>query len=211
MTLPNLFVLGDSISIEYGPFLEQLTTGKWQYARKTGMSDTLLTNDIPQGGNGGDSRMCLDYLATSNTRQSIAADVLLLNCGLHDIKLDAKRYEDGTKVPLEEYKVNLAKIIKVVKQMGPKLVWVRTTPVNEAQHNTPDSKLHRLQRDVERYNEAADGVMRAHGVPAIDLFGFTMSLGPTDKTLRDGRHFHQPVSQLQAAYIAGWLEGMRCR
>src|SRR3954466_8909069 len=82
---PRLFVLGDSISMHYGPYLEQVLRGKWDYERKRGRAENL---DQGTGANGGDSNAVLAYLNERLAAGGIAADWLLLNCGLHDVKSD---------------------------------------------------------------------------------------------------------------------------
>ena len=45
--------------------------------------------------------------------------------------------------------------------------------------------------------------MRRHDVPAVDLYGFTRTLGPD--LYADHVHFHAHIQERQAAFIAGWL------
>ncbi|MEM7108775.1 MAG: hypothetical protein AAF519_11155, partial [Bacteroidota bacterium] len=59
---PKIFVIGDSISIHYGPYLAQYLGTDFQYARKGDNGEAFKNLDIPVGANGGDSRMVLDYL-----------------------------------------------------------------------------------------------------------------------------------------------------
>ena len=58
----SVFVVGDSISIQYGPFLEQMLSGRIAYARKGSedatMAEALRNLDIPVGANGGDLKGC---------------------------------------------------------------------------------------------------------------------------------------------------------
>ena len=62
-SLPTLFVLGDSISIHYGPYLQKASKGFLQYDRKQGASGVEENNmDVATGANGGDSSMVLAYL-----------------------------------------------------------------------------------------------------------------------------------------------------
>ena len=58
----KLFVIGDSISIHYGPYLKAITKGKFEYDRKTGLDQALTNLDKPTGANAGDSLMVLEYL-----------------------------------------------------------------------------------------------------------------------------------------------------
>ncbi len=84
-TLPLLFVLGDSISIQYGPFLAKNLHNVARYDCKSGLPMALKDLDDPQGANGGDSGMVLAYLRERMESGGFSPDVLLLNCGLHDI------------------------------------------------------------------------------------------------------------------------------
>ncbi|HRR06077.1 MAG TPA: SGNH/GDSL hydrolase family protein, partial [Victivallales bacterium] len=107
----KVYVIGDSISIHYGPYLEKYLRGFMKYERKTGEAEALLNLDNPQGANGGDSARVLDFLRGMAASGGIDADILLLNCGLHDIKTNPST---GLKqVPIENYKANLREIIKV--------------------------------------------------------------------------------------------------
>lgn len=62
--LPKVFVIGDSISMQYGPDLQKFLTGKALYSRKNDtLNNKAETNlDFPKGANGGDSKMVLTYL-----------------------------------------------------------------------------------------------------------------------------------------------------
>jgi lysophospholipase L1-like esterase len=205
MTLPRLYVLGDSISIEYGPHLQVMLAGVFDYSRKSGDEEARLNLDNPQGANGGDSSMCLAYLRGRFAAGDLKADVLLLNCGLHDVKHTPDNPTGPCQVHIDDYQRNLTTMVALASENRTPLVWVRTTPVDETAHNKPGSGIIRYQGDVDRYNAVADAVMAEHGVPTIDLAGFTLSLGAAHQMLRDGRHFHEPIQKLQAAFIAGWL------
>jgi lysophospholipase L1-like esterase len=204
MTLPRLFVLGDSISIQYGPYLEQYLAGRYHYARKAGTELALQNLDNAQGANGGDSSQVLAYLKAMQANGGIPADVLLLNCGLHDLRTIPAT--DTKQVTPDTYEANLLAILETAREMGLKVVWVRTTPVVDEVHNAgrPDTEFHRYAADGEVYNAIADGVMRLSKVPSIDLYTFTRNLGPD--VYCDHVHFHEPVREKQAAYIAGWLD-----
>ncbi len=60
--MKRLFVLGDSISIHYGPYLKRFVSSTYIYDRKRGESQALLDLDQPVGANGGNSRMVLEYI-----------------------------------------------------------------------------------------------------------------------------------------------------
>jgi lysophospholipase L1-like esterase len=195
----TLFVIGDSISVHYGPYLEQMVSGVLQYARKEATEGAPDTLPYPADANGGDSSQVLAYLR-ARLREH-APDVLLLNCGLHDLRTDP---QSGTKqVSLEAYEENLAAIVHLAVGWGVPTVWTRTTPVDDERHNTRQSGFYRYNRDVLLYNEVADRVVRGAGFPLVDLYTLTRSLG--DDVYVDHVHFVERVRALQAAFIAGHL------
>jgi lysophospholipase L1-like esterase len=199
----DIFVVGDSISIQYGPYLRQALDGVMGYARKDGEQVALLNLDIPMGANGGDSRMVRDFLAALAAAGELRADLVLVNCGLHDIKRDPAT--GRIQVALDAYRDNLRAIVGIVAGTRARLVWVRSTPVDDAVHNRPGVAFHRFAADLDAYNAAADAVMAAAGVPSIDLHGCTRRMGAD--VYCDHVHFTEPVRARQAAFIAGWLAG----
>lgn len=202
----KIYIIGDSISIGYGPFLKQYLAGTAiEYSRKEGEAEALLNLDKPQGANGGDSSMVLAFLKGLAKTAGIKADLMLVNCGLHDMRRAPETRV--FQVPIGQYEQNLRAIIAVAQEMKTALAWIRTTPCDENVHNRPGMKFLRFAADCAAYNAAADRVMQAAGVPLIDLFTFTKNLG-TD-LFRDHVHFHEHVCQKQAAFIAGWLDCWR--
>jgi lysophospholipase L1-like esterase len=200
----KIFVIGDSISMHYGPYLKQYLNGIAEYDRKEGDEEAMLNLDIPQGANGGDSSMVLTYLKAKNKAGGIDADFLLLNCGLHDIKTDI---ETGEKqITIENYKENMLAILEFVSSMKQKLVWIRTTPCDEVIHNKPDKPFHRFAADCSAYNQVSDEIMAKAGIPSIDLYTFTSNLGKGSDLYCDHVHFPDHIREKQAAFIAGWVQ-----
>ncbi|MCF7854021.1 MAG: SGNH/GDSL hydrolase family protein [Candidatus Pacebacteria bacterium] len=201
MELPELFVIGDSISIGYGPSLESMVHGVFQYGRKGGALDPL--GDVVQGG---DSARVLDYLKQLHEKRTFHPDVLLVNCGLHDLKTDR---ESGEKqIPIGMYERNLCEIARTAAQLCGSMIWVRTTPVLFARHRKVKT-FDRYEADVDSYNTVADNVMAAEGIMSADLFTFTVKLGVAEALKEDGVHFRPVASRLQAAYLAGYLGRLR--
>jgi hypothetical protein len=194
MTLPVLHILGDSISMQYGPYLEKMVAGMFSYSRKLAMSED------PDSANGGDSRMVLAYLR-ERVVQPPKINLLMVNCGLHDIKRSPGSSDQ--QVLLASYEDNLRAIVVLGREYGAQVVWVRTTPVVDEIHNSRNASFHRFAQDVARYNAVADKVMLEHGVASIDLFTFTINLGPD--VYLDHVHFTDSVRVQQAAFIAGRL------
>jgi len=201
----NLYVIGDSISIHYGPFLEQQLQGVMGYARIEGEEEALLNLDQPNGANGGDSSMVLEFLQRKDASGGIDADLLLVNCGLHDIK--THRETGAVQVTIEDYAKNLRAIIELAVSMKLQLIWIRTTPLDEKVHNANGVDFLRHTADHEAYNRIADEVMREANIPIIDLHAFTANLGPD--LYIDHVHFPETIREKQAAYIAGWLDSYR--
>lgn len=205
--LPALFVLGDSISIAYGPILERLLAGRFMYNRKgyaflgsQGIDSPLV--------NGGDSQSMLTFLQREASQLGSDCSILLLNCGLHDLRVNPK--SGAHQVKLESYLRNLEQIIPLAFGLSQNVIWIRTTPVSDAHHNRLNLEFHRYNADVITYNAGADAVMEKAGIPSIDLYHFTLGLCEKPEDLEhlyvDHVHFTPDVSRLQAAYLAGWLE-----
>jgi hypothetical protein len=201
--LPELFVIGDSISMHYGPYLQQMLQGKFRYARKTGAEPAVKDcSQAVRDANGGDSQTVLEYVQAMAKDESWLPDVLLLNCGLHDIKINPA--DETFQVPLENYKQNLKKIVQIAQDVG-EMIWVRTTPVNDQQHLKHCTSFIRRAAGVRAYNAAADEIMLDAGISTIDLNHFTVTLG--EGVYADHVHFNEDIMRLQAAYIAGFLNG----
>ncbi len=199
----RIYVLGDSISIQYGMHLQRYLHGQMEYARKEAEEEVRLDLAQPQGANGGDSSMVLAFLLTKAAAGGIACDLLLVNCGLHDIKTDP---QTGVRQNAPDtYEANLRAIVKTVAGMQPRMIWIRTTPCDEAIHNHDRMAFHRFSADCRHYNRIADRVMAAADIPAIDLHTFTVNLG--SNIYCDHVHFYEHIREKQAAYIAGWLGG----
>lgn len=203
MSTRNLLVMGDSISVHYGPFLAESVAGTYQVQRLGDALEALTNLDIPRGANVGDSDNALKILRPICEAGKMTWDTLLLNCGLHDIRrhMSTQAYQ----VPIERYRTNLEQIVSLMKPQPTRLVWVRTTPCDEKIHNQRATGFHRYSADVEAYNEVADTVMKAGGIQTIDLYNFTLSLDLGSAVFSDHVHFPEPVRKKQADFIASKL------
>jgi lysophospholipase L1-like esterase len=191
----KLFVIGDSISMHYGPYLEELCKDSYQYSRKSG-DEGYANLDIPDGANNGDSTMVLHYLMFQHENQLIDYDVLLLNCGLHDIKTSIEGHK---QVEPDLYEKNLKQSLSLLKQYPVTLIWVTTTPADETVHNAKCTGFKRYDRDILHYNKIADKVMREADIRIIDLYSFTLPFIPA--AYIDHIHFNHELRKKQAAYI----------
>lgn len=199
----RIHVVGDSISLQYGPFLQRALGPAFHYTRKGGEEEALLDLDVPRGSNGGDSAMVREYLERLADGGRFHVDVLLINCGLHDIKTDPA--SAARQVEPDAYRENLAAIIALAARLAGQTIWIETTPVDDTLHARRKTNFGRVQADVVLYNAIAAEVMTERAIPILDLGRFTATLGSGAAIFRDGVHFVEPVQQQQAAYIAGWL------
>jgi lysophospholipase L1-like esterase len=202
----NVFLIGDSISIQYGPSLATYLSPDIAYARKSGLNDALRDLDVPQGANGGDSAMVLEYLSRNDRHAEIRnVDLLVINCGLHDIKTSPQ--SGKRQVEPGDYRSNLERIVELSRGLCRQFVWVSTTPCVDAIHNSRSTAFYRYREDVVRYNEIASSIMSANDVPIIDLFALTEALERElgESVYKDHVHFPPEVCRTQAAYLAGWI------
>lgn len=198
MTLPFAFLIGDSISMQYGPYLKQYLQGKVIYARKGDFE-----NNPDFESNGGDSSAVIDYLNTLIERKLFQANYLLINCGLHDIRHNLVSNEYQVNPVL--YKNNLTTLVDRYSLLSEKLIWINSTPVHDETHNTINKEFFRFNADVELYNQIAENIMHSVGVTIIDLYSFTLTLGQPDELYEDHVHYREAYRRLQAAFIAGNL------
>ncbi|QYY37233.1 SGNH/GDSL hydrolase family protein [Ruficoccus sp. ZRK36] len=202
---PRLFVYGDSISIQYGPHLKRMLEGKIRYDRITDNPGEVALADLnrPIGANGGDTNRAVGYMRRRHRDDPIPADILMINCGLHDLKTDL---ETGQKqVPLCHYVKNLRQILELAEAMNLVVIWVRITPVMDEVHDAVQPVLsQRFAHDVDAYNKEADQVMLSAKVPVLDLYGFSSHFVPAG--YKDHVHYKDEVCALQAAYLAGAIE-----
>ncbi len=162
--LPHALIIGDSISIGYTLPTRALLKGKVNLHR------------IPT--NGGPTTKGIAEIEKWLGKKKW--DLVHFNWGLHDLKYMGK---DGTnlvpkekggvvQVPLAEYEKNLEKLVIRMKKSAKQLVWRNTTPI------PPGSKA-RYVGDSVKYNQAANRIMKKHGIPTLDLFT------PSKKNMKD--------------------------
>ena len=153
--LPQVLIIGDSISIGYMKALPKLLEGK----------ATVRHNR----GNAGHTGMGL-----ANIKGYLAAgkwDVIHFNWGLWDLcyrnpksRTQGRRDKVNGKITHtpEQYEANLRKLVKILKGSGAKLIWASTTPV-------PDGEAGRIKGDDLKYNAVAARIMAENKIPINDL------------------------------------------
>ena len=192
----TLHVVADSISMHYGPYLNKYISHWCKYSRKESKIGKL---ENPEGVNGGDSSMVLTYLRRC-IDQNFPCDILVLNCGLHDIR----SFNGCNQVEIRQYEMNLINIYDCASQISPYIIWARTTPVEDELHNSIKKDFKRFNNDVEKYNVVADKQASLHATRIIDLYNFCRNIGGPENYL-DHIHFTEEMRKLQGAFVAGHI------
>ena len=169
---PKVLLIGDSISLGYGPHVERELRGRFRVAHHEG--------------NCGDSANLLAHLSEWLAVDADAAAVHF-NVGLHDLK--RPRDGSGLQVPPESYERNMERIVSGLKATGKCLIWATITPVIYERHLI--KQFDRRQEDVQAYNAAALRVIEAAGIPVDDLHAFVVGAGVEKLIGEDGVHFNE--------------------
>jgi acyl-CoA thioesterase-1 len=163
---PRVLLLGDSISIGYTPFVQEMLRDEAVVIRP--MVNAKRPENC-QGTNHG-VRHLDRWLALEGGRW----DVIHFNFGLHDIKRvhpeTGKASSDPShprQAPPERYEKQLREIVVKLERTGARLIFATTTPVPPG-----GVRPHRDVEDPERYNELATKIMREKGVAVNDLYRF---------------------------------------
>lgn len=177
--LPNVLILGDSISIGYTPFVREMLKGRANVFRP------MLENGKPENCQG-----------TTNGVKNIDRwlgskkwDIIHFNFGLHDIKhVDPVTGENSQnpKHPQQanrrQYKKNLEAIVEKLKATGAKLIFATTTPY-------PDKVNGPLRKPgmPDKYNRVALKIMHKNDINVNDLHAF---LKPRLEQLQQPENVH---------------------
>lgn len=196
--LPNVLILGDSISIGYTPHVRKLLAGKADVYRPMQPNGKGAINC-------GNTKMGIAGLEQWLANDQIRWDVIHFNWGLWDINRRIPHNQDNQGVrdkvngtisfTEQEYGENLEKIVARLKKTGAKLVWANTTHVPEGEEGR------RLGDDL-LYNEVAEKVMKKHGIPINDLNALTRSLDPAMMLKPGDVHYQSEGYEMIARQVA---------
>lgn len=190
-SLPNVLLIGDSISIGY-------TLG----VRRLLRSSANVFRPMQPGGktpaNCGNTSEGLAHLSSwlGNRKWS----VIHFNWGLHDLcyrSPQSKVYGNRDKlhgdqdVPLPKYRENLEALTNQLRMTSARLIWASTTVI-------PQGEAGRIVGDEVRYNAAAARIMRAHEIPIDDLYRLTQTF-PATKFARPADVHFTPQAFLEIA------------
>ena len=178
--LPNVLLIGDSISIGYTPYVRRQLAGKADVYRIKGNAKT--------------SSYGVKNLGTWLKKKPAKWDVIHFNWGLWDLcyrhpKSKVQGHRDkinGTlAVTIEQYKANMEKNVARLKETKAKLIWCSTTPV-------PEKEAGRKVGDDLKYNQIAEKIMKANGVAINDLHSHARLKLPEIMAKQGDVHFNEP-------------------
>lgn len=194
--LPNVLIIGDSISIGYTLGVRESLKNKANVYRP-------IKNKGKLPDNGGDTRKGLRSIEHwLNTQEVKNWQVIHFNWGLHDLKRITKgmgvKSDDPSQpanLSVEQYANNLDKLVIRMKKTGAKLVFATTTPYPAGV--TPS----RIPADAVLYNQAALEVMARHQVQVNDLYN---KIKPELASLQlpVNVHFNKQGSQFLASKVS---------
>ena len=175
--LPKVLIIGDSISIGYMPYVEEMLKKQ----------ATVIHNEGNAQHTGKGLQLLDHWIGTTKW------DVIHFNWGLWDLcyrnpesKVQGNRDKlHGTvTTDLEQYRLNLERLVRRLEETGATLIWAQTTVV-------PQGEAGRITGDDVKYNDVAAAVMKKHGIMIDDLYSLTkgfsrdMFVGPGDVHYRD--------------------------
>ncbi|MFO7821700.1 MAG: alpha/beta hydrolase fold domain-containing protein [Lentisphaeria bacterium] len=193
--LPNVLLLGDSISIGYTEPVIKL------------LRNVCNVRRAPD--NCGDTKRGLRDLEAWLGDEKW--DLIHFNWGLHDLchrHPDSQVYGNRDKqkgqisVPPEQYRQNLEILVKRLEKSAPKLIFANTTVV-------PPGEAGRFEGDEVCYNRIAAEIMDAHRIPVNDLYTLTAGFSPELFSNPSDVHFSEQGYKIIARQVADSIHKLR--
>lgn len=188
--MPDVLIIGDSISIGYTKPLIEVLEGKATVVHNPGNAQ-----------HSGFGLANLDaWLGDTDW------DVIHFNHGLHDLKYvdeNGKNVHEREKghiqIPLDEYEKNMEAIVARLEKTGARLIFTTTTPFPDK----PGGPLRDAFQAV-KYNEVALKIMKEHGVIVNDLYSFALPRLPELQQPKNV-HFTAEGSKALAGEVARYI------
>ncbi len=199
--LPNVLILGDSISIGYTPVVRRHLAG--------------IANVLRPDANCGDTRNGLLHLDAWLGQTPWR--VIHFNWGLHDLCYrhplatvygNRDKVRGTQSVPLPQYRANLAALVARLIETGATLIWASSTMV-------PENEPGRVAGEEVSYNDAASSIMREHDIAVNDLYALSRSFA-SDFFVEPGdahftKHGYEQLGQQTARTITQALGDPKSR
>jgi hypothetical protein len=190
-SLPNILLIGDSISGGYEKQVKQALKGKANVVKNEGNAEWAGTGIEKIDSYLGDTKW----------------DIIHFNWGLWD--LYGWRYHDEDRSP-EAYAKRLDQLVTRMGKTNAKLIWATTTPACPGPEKT---MLVRFKKEVvitpeqqAKYREAALEVMKKHGVGINDLYGHILPSLDKHSPAPDNVHFNGAGNGQLAKKVVATLE-----
>ena len=185
--LPNVLLIGDSISIQYTPGVRRR------------LNDLANVFRIPE--NAQHTRRSLERI--EHYLEARDWDAIHFNWGIHDVtRVDSDGRTDpggSPQVGPEAYRANLQRLVRRLKATRAELIWAATTPVRE------DYPSHRRNADIEAYNRVAAEIMDRQGIPTNDLHALVQA--HPEPLWSDGVHFSESGAERLAQAVVEAILG----
>ena len=175
--LPNVLILGDSISIGYFPAVKEALKGAanvWRPNENCG--------DTPKG-----MRQLDAWLGKTKW------NVIHFNWGLWDLcyrkpnSMNRDKVNGKLSVTPQDYEKNLTALLERLQKTGASLVWANTTFV-------PEGEPGRFVGDEVKYNAIAEKIMKQRGIPIDDLHALSATFAPDMFRAPGDVHFKKAAS-----------------
>ena len=189
--LPQVLIIGDSISLGYTPVLQGMLRGEVDIQRPLNDGGGWINCEGTRKG----VQMIDEWLALGDF------DLIHFNFGLHDLKHvhpETGRNSTDPAHPqqsdIRQYEANLKVIVRKLKASGAELIFATTTPYPDK----PGGPLRRADQPA-KYNGVAVKIMEENGITINDLHGFVLPR-MEDLLLPNNVHF-RPSANLELAGI----------
>ncbi len=190
--LPDVLILGDSISIGYTPFVQKFLNGKANVFRP------VLEDGKPENCQGTTNGIANIDRWIGNRKW----DVIHFNFGLHDLKhvdpdtgVNSQNPKHPQQASLKQYKKNLEIITEKLLATDAKLIFATTTPY-------PDVVNGPLRKPgmPKKYNRVAVKIMNKKGILINNLHDFILPR-MADLQLPANVHFTEEGSRAMALKV----------
>ena len=191
-SMPKILILGDSISIGYTPFVQEM------------LKDKAIVNR-PMKGDGKPENCQGTTFGVESIDRWIGDtkwDLIHFNFGLHDLKrvdpetgANIMNKDHPHQADLKQYKKNLDEIVAKLVKTGAKLIFATTTPypdVVEGPVRDPGLPV--------KYNKQALKIMKKNNIPINDLHAFVLPK-MAELQLPKNVHFTKPGSEALARQV----------
>ncbi len=179
--LPNVLIIGDSISIGYTNYVRTTLQGRADIFR------------IPEN-----SRHT--YYGIRKLKEWLGNkkwDIIHFNWGLWDIRYDGTTSNNpkGIKRSItEEYRNQIETLVILLKKTNAKLIWCSSTPV-------PKGLINRNSGDEVKYNEIAKQIMIKYNIQINNLYEYAIP-NISDIQLEKNVHFSENGSKYLAEKVS---------